>query len=84
MIVLRCLALCGRLVRIASRRAPSSRETPVAGLMRPVTWLTMVFALAVCVALALQSPDEGTGAGMVLGGAVALYVVYRRRLRRRW
>lgn len=83
MIVLRALALTGRLVRAASRRAPSM-ETPLTGFSRLLTWLAMACAAAVCVALALSAASFDIGAGMVAGGLLALVVTYWRRLRSRW
>lgn len=83
MIVLRLLALTGRLVRAAShRRTPV--DTPLTGFPRLLTWLAMACAGVVCVTLAQASTSIDTGAGMVVGGLLALVIIYRRRLRRRW
>jgi len=48
---------------------------------RSIVVLSMICAAAGCMTLALTE-DTGTGAGMIVGGLIALYVIYRRHFRR--
>ncbi len=48
---------------------------------RSIVVLSMIGAAAGCVALALTA-DTSTGAGTIVGGLIALYVIYRRHFRR--